>query len=170
MKNIQKDFNSQPNVANISTGTNQLFRICKESSELAIKGKQSVAKLRDSLIEMKKNNKNILMTNKLLNAVQELYLNDARVWDCRALENFFVIDHLDGVSGCHGLDVAATVFDLPKLWDSKKFDLLRKNYCKCTKCGYLCYIFYSLYNSPCRELSLVKEQWRNARFLVRRRA
>jgi MoaA/NifB/PqqE/SkfB family radical SAM enzyme len=150
----------------LSADTNQLFRIGKANDEFVIRDKQAMVKLCDSLIEMKKKNKKILMTTKLLKAVRRLYLEGKRTWNCQALQNFFVIDHLGRIAGCHSHNFAASVFDLPKIWDSEEFNLLRGTYRKCTQCTYLCYIFYSLHGSLYGNLSLAKDQWKNARLLL----
>ncbi len=132
----------------VSADANQLFKIGKVNDEFIITDKQAMVRLCNSLIEMKKKNNKILMTTKLLKTLRDMYLYDKRTWNCRALQNFFMIDHLGRIAGCHSHNIAATVFDLPKLWNSPEFDLLRKNYRKCTQCTYLCYIFYSLHGSP----------------------
>ncbi len=152
----------------LSVDANQLFRIGKANDEFVIKDKQAMVKLCDSLIEMKKANKNILMTTKLLKALRSLYSEDKRTWNCRALQNFFVIDHLGRIAGCHVHNFAGSVFDLPKTWGSEKFNSLRKTYYKCTQCTYLCYIFYSLHGSPYGNLILAKDQWKNAKLLLKK--
>jgi MoaA/NifB/PqqE/SkfB family radical SAM enzyme len=152
----------------LSIDANQLFRIGKANDEFVIKDKQAMVKLCDSLIEMKKTNKNILMTTKLLKALRSLYSEDKRTWNCRALRNFFVIDHLGRIAGCHSHNFAGSVFDLPKTWGSEKFNSLRKTYYKCTQCTYLCYIFYSLHGSPYGNLMLAKDQWKNAKLLLKK--
>jgi MoaA/NifB/PqqE/SkfB family radical SAM enzyme len=144
---------------------NQLFRIGKPMDEFLIKDKQAMVDLCDKLLEMKKKNKRILMTNKLLEAMRSLYAEDKRTWKCHALKDFFIIDHMGRVGGCHGHNFAGSVFDLPKTWDSKEFDVLRKTYNECEQCTYLCYIFYSLHGGPYGNLTLAKEQWKNARLL-----
>lgn len=153
----------------LSVDVNQLFRIGKANDEFVIRDKQAMVKLCDSLIEMKKKDKNILMTTKLLKALRSLYAEDKRTWNCRALQNFFVIDHLGRIAGCHNHNFAGSVFDLPKTWDSEKFNTLRKTYRKCTQCTYLCYIFYSLHGSPYGNLMLAKDQWKNARLLLNKK-
>src|SRR3972149_4279971 len=151
-----------------SRDVNQLFRIGKATDELIIRDKQAMVKLCDSLIEMKKKNNKIIITTKLLKALRNLFLESKRTWNCRALQNFFVIDHLGRVAGGHSHNFAASVFDLPKIWKSEKFNLLRKTYRKCTQCTYLCYIFYSLHGSPYGNLALAKDQWKNAKFLLKK--
>jgi MoaA/NifB/PqqE/SkfB family radical SAM enzyme len=152
----------------LSVDANQLFRIGKANDEFVIRDKQAMVKLCDSLIEMKKKNKKILMTTQLLKALRNLYSEDKRTWNCHALQNFFVIDHLGRIAGCHSHNFAASVFDLPKMWDSEKFDSLRRTYRECTQCTYLCYIFYSLHGSPYGNLMLAKDQWKNAKLLLKK--
>jgi MoaA/NifB/PqqE/SkfB family radical SAM enzyme len=145
-----------------SANENQLFRIGKENDEFIITDRQAMVKLWDTLIEMKKKNKRILMTNKLLKALRSFYQGDERAWKCEALKNFFVIDPLGRVAGCHSHDFAGSVFDLPKLWKSQEFKDLRRGYHECTQCNYLCYIFYSLQGSPWGHVSVAFDQWKNA--------
>jgi MoaA/NifB/PqqE/SkfB family radical SAM enzyme len=147
--------------------SNQLFRIGKANDKFIITDKQAIVKLCDSLIEMKKTNSKILITTQLLNMLRTLFSTDKRTWNCRALDNFFVIDHLGRVAGCHGHNFAGSIFDLPNTWNSEKFNLLRNTYRNCTQCTYLCYIFYSLYGTPYGNLMLAKEQWKNARLLLK---
>ena len=149
----------------LTADENQLFRIGKPMDEFVIKDKQAMVNLCDSLMEMKKKNKRILMTNKLFKAVRSLYSEDKRTWKCHALKDFFIIDHLGRVGGCHGHNYAGNIFDLPKAWDSQEFDSLRKTYSTCEQCTYLCYIFYSLHAGPYGNLTLAKEQWKNAKLL-----
>jgi MoaA/NifB/PqqE/SkfB family radical SAM enzyme len=150
-----------------SADSKQLFRIGKANDEFVIRDKQAMVKLCDSLFEMKKKNKNILMTTGLLKALRSLYAEDKRTWDCRALQNFFVVDHLGRIAGCHNHNFAGSIFDLPKMWDSQEFNSLRGVYHQCTQCTYLCYIFYSLHGSPYGNLMLAKDQWKNARLLLK---
>jgi MoaA/NifB/PqqE/SkfB family radical SAM enzyme len=151
-----------------SIDANQLFRIGKINNEFIITDSQAIVELCDSLKEMKKHNKNILVTDKLLNTVSALYKEKKRTWKCRALQNFLVVDHLGRIAGCHSHNFAASIFDLPKIWKSEKFSQLRKIYYDCTQCTYLCYIFYSLHGSPYGNLLLAKDQWKNAGFLLKK--
>lgn len=146
---------------------NQLFRIGKAQDEFLITDKEAMIKLCDSLIEMKKKNKHILMTNKLIKALRSLYNGEGRTWKCRALKDFFIIDHKGRIGGCHNQNFVGSVFDLPEMWDSEEFDRLRKTYRNCTQCTYLCYIFYSLHSGPYGNLELAKEQWKNAKLLLK---
>jgi MoaA/NifB/PqqE/SkfB family radical SAM enzyme len=152
----------------ISVDEKQLFRIGKANDEFVITDKQAMVKLCDSLIEMKRKNKKILMTNKLLKALRSLYEEDRRTWECQALKTFLVIDHLGRIAGCHSHNFAGSVFDLPKKWKSTEFEELRKTYRKCTQCNYLCYVFYSLQGSAGGHLSLAADQWRNVRLLIKK--
>jgi MoaA/NifB/PqqE/SkfB family radical SAM enzyme len=148
---------------------NQLFRIGKANDKFIIRDKEAMVKLCDTLIEMKKKNNKILMTTKLLKVLRTLFLEDKRMWKCQALNNFLVIDHRGRIAGCHSHTFAGSVFDLPKIWKSEKFDLLRQTYNECTQCSYLCYIFYSLYGSPFGNLVLAKEQWKNAKLFFEKK-
>jgi hypothetical protein len=127
-----------------------------------------MAKLWNSLIEMQKENKRILMTKKLLKALRGFYAEGKRVWKCQALNNFFVIDPLGRVAGCHGHDFVGSVFDLPKTWKSQEFKHLRRAYSECTECNYLCYIFYSLQGGPVGNISVALDQWRNAGLVIKK--
>jgi MoaA/NifB/PqqE/SkfB family radical SAM enzyme len=151
----------------LSSNVNQLFRIGKANDEFVIKDKQAMVSLCDALVEMKKKNRNILMTTRLLRALQSLYSEDRRTWNCQALQNFFVIDHSGRIAGCHIHNYAGSVFDLPKKWKSEEFDMLRKTYRQCAQCTYLCYIFYSLHGSPFGNLALARDQWKNRKFLLK---
>lgn len=146
----------------------QLFRIGKENDEFTIVDKQLMVNLCNSLIEMKKKNRHILMTSKVLEAVKNFYLTGERTWKCHALKNFFVLDHLGRVAGCHLHKPVASIFDLPKVWNSPKFNALREIYSKCTRCTYLCYIFYSLHGSVLGNFQIAQEQWKNAKLLWRK--
>jgi MoaA/NifB/PqqE/SkfB family radical SAM enzyme len=152
----------------LSTDVNQLFRIGKANDEFMITDKQAMVQLMDDLKALKKTNKRVLMTSRLLKALRSYYSDDKRTWNCQALRNFFVIDHTGRIAGCHVHNFASSIFDLPKIWKSGKFDELRKTYRKCSQCTYLCYIFYSLHGSPYGNLVLAKDQWRNSQFLLKK--
>lgn len=151
-----------------SVDSNQLFRIGKANDEFVITDKQAMVDLCNSLIEMKKKNKKILMTNKLIEALRSIYEEDKRTWKCQALNHFLVVDHLGRVAGCHSRNFAGSVFDLPQKWKSEEFKELRETYHECTQCNYLCYVFYSLHGSPCGHLSLARDQWKNAKLLFKK--
>jgi MoaA/NifB/PqqE/SkfB family radical SAM enzyme len=148
--------------------SNQLFRIGKQSDEFIITDKKAMVKLCDNLLTTKKTKKQILITDKLLKTLRSLYAEEKRVWNCKALKNFLVIDHLGRIAGCHNRTFTGTIFDLPKNWKTDEFNTQREQYKTCTKCTYLCYIFYSIYGTPLGHLSLVKEQWKNASLLLKK--
>lgn len=149
-----------------SNDPDQIFKIGKKNDEFAIVDNKAMVELCDSLLALKKKNSKIFMTSKLLTALKNLYLTGERTWKCRALQNFFVIDHLGRVAGCHLHNSVASIFDLPDAWNSPKFEKLRRIYSNCTSCTYMCYIFYSIHGSVAGNLQIVKEQWKNAsRFL-----
>ncbi len=145
----------------------QLFRIGKPNDEFVITDSKAMVDLCNSLIEMKKKNKKILMTNKLLKTMRSLYEQDERTWKCQALSNFLVVDHLGRVAGCHNHNFAGTVFDLPEKWESQDFEKLRETYHNCSQCNYLCYVFYSVQGTPSGHLAVAMEQWRNAKLLFK---
>lgn len=150
-----------------SVDSKQLFKIGKANDEFVITDKQAMVELCNSLIELKKNNKNILMTDKLIKAMRSLYEEHKRTWKCQALNHFLVVDQLGRVAGCHSNNFVGSIFDLPKRWKSKEFKELRDVYHKCTQCSYLCYVFYSIHGSPGGYLSVAKEQWKNAKLIFR---
>jgi MoaA/NifB/PqqE/SkfB family radical SAM enzyme len=152
----------------MTNDSNQLFRIGKANDEFVIKDKKAMVKLCDTLMEMKKTNKRILITDKLLKAIKSLYTEEKRVWKCKALQSFLVVDHLGRVAGCHNHAYVGSIFDLPKNWKSEKFNTLREQYKTCTQCTYLCYVFYSMYGSPSGHISLAMEQWKNASLLLKK--
>jgi len=147
---------------------NQLFSIGKCKDEFIITDKEAMIKLCDSLIEMRRSSKHILISEKLLKAIRSLYTEEKRVWNCRALQRFLVINHVGKVAGCHNQPFVDSIFDLPKNWKNEKYNAQREQYKACTKCSYLCYIFYSIYGTPLGHLSLFKEQWKNASLLLKK--
>jgi MoaA/NifB/PqqE/SkfB family radical SAM enzyme len=148
--------------------SSQLFKIGKKNDMFLISDEKAMVKLCDSLIDMQRKNRNILMTTKILEAIKNLYLEGRRTWKCQALQDFFIVDHLGRVAGCHLHKPIASIFDLPRVWNSEEFNVLRKIYSECTKCTYLCYIFYSLYGSVIGNLQLAQERWKNAKMLLKR--
>lgn len=148
--------------------SDQLFKIGKMNDKFEIVEREAMVKLCDALIDMKKKNSNILITTKTLEALKHLYLDGKRLWKCRALQNFFMIDHLGRVAGCHLRSPAASIFDLPKVWNGDNFNALRKIYSECDRCIYLCYIVYSLHGSVRGNLQIVKDQWKSAKLLLKR--
>jgi len=152
-----------------SDDSSQLFKIGKKNDEFLITDNEAMVKLCDSLINMKNRNCNILMTTKILEAVKHLYGEGKRTWKCRALQNFFIIDHVGNVAGCHLHKPIASIFELPNMWNSEKLDDLRRVYSKCTQCTYLCYIFYSLHGSVLGNLAVAQDHWKNAKMFLKRK-
>jgi len=147
----------------------QLFKIGKQNEEFMITDRKAMAELCDSIMELKKKNSQILMTDKILKAVKTLYSENTRTWTCHALETFLMVDHLGNVAGCHLYDPVATIYDLPRVWNSEKFNDLRKEYSRCSRCTYLCYIFYSLHGTVIGNLEIAREKWRSAALFLRRK-
>jgi MoaA/NifB/PqqE/SkfB family radical SAM enzyme len=129
-----------------------------------------MARLCDQLGALKRKNGQILITNKTLEAVKTLYLENKRTWKCHALQNFLMIDNLGRVSGCHLNGPIASIEDLPNLWNSKKFEDLRKAYNTCSRCTYLCYIFYSLHGTVLGNLQVAADRWRSATLFLKKKA
>ena len=151
-----------------SEEADQLFKIGKKNDEFVITDRKTMVELCDFLIEMRRKNSNILMTTKILEAIKNIYSESRRTWKCRALQNFFVIDHLGNVAGCHLHRPVASIFDLPTVWNSEKFNAVRKIYSECTQCTYLCYIFYSLYGNVLGNLQIAQEQWKSAKLFLKK--
>jgi MoaA/NifB/PqqE/SkfB family radical SAM enzyme len=146
-----------------------LFKIGKKDDQFTIVDKDAIVKLCDSLIELKKKSRNILMTTKLLKAIKNLYLTGERPWECRAFQNFFMIDHVGRVAGCHMHDPTTTVFDLPAIWDTPELKALQEEYSKCKRCTYMCYIFYSVHGSVLANIQVAQEQWKNAKLIWKKK-
>jgi MoaA/NifB/PqqE/SkfB family radical SAM enzyme len=151
-----------------SEAPNGLFRIGKKNDTFLITDGKAMVNLCESLMKLQQRNSNILMTTKIWEAVKNLYLEGRRTWTCQALQSFFVVDHLGRVAGCHLHNPVASIFDLPNVWNSERFDAFRKICSQCTQCTYLCYIFYSLHSSVIGNLQLAQERWKNAKLLLKR--
>jgi len=147
----------------------QLFKIGKQNDEFVITDRKAMVDLCDSLAALKRKSGQILITNKILEAVKTLYSENKRTWRCRALQNFLMIDNLGRVGGCHLHDPVASVDDLPDLWNSEKFNRLRQSYSNCTRCTYLCYIFYSLHGTVVGNLQVARDRWRSAALFLKKR-
>ena len=137
------------------------FSIGKKNDEYEITDGKTLAKVCDTLIEMKKESEYIYITKKTLEAIKHLALTGERIWKCKALKNFLVIDHLGRVSGCHCREPVASIFDLPKIWKSPVIEKLRSEYSQCKNCTYLCYIFYSIHTGLTGILDIIFDQWRS---------
>lgn len=143
-----------------------LFGIGKKSDELEIVDKKAMVKLCDTLMEMKKTRNGIFITEKTLEALKQLFQTDERTWKCHALQNFCMVNQQGQVSGCHLYEPVAKVTELPKVWNSGRFDMLRAKYNVCQKCTYVCYLFYSIHSGVYGNLEILKDQLKNAKSLV----
>jgi MoaA/NifB/PqqE/SkfB family radical SAM enzyme len=144
---------------------NPLFGIGKKADDFEITDKESAAKVCDGLMQMKKERQGVFMTDQTLDALRQFFLTGQRTWKCKALQSFLMIDSLGRVAGCHRQEPVSSVLELKDVWDSSRFHELRKKYSECTRCTYLCYIFYSIHGSVLSNLSLAQDQWRNVALL-----
>lgn len=142
-----------------------LFGIGKKINEFEITNREAVGRVCDELTAMKEERQGVFITTKTLTALKRFFLDGQRTWKCGALQSFFIVDHQGRVAGCHCREPLASVFDLPDVWNSPRFEGLRKEYNECERCAYLCYIFYSLHSSVLGNLEIVRDQWKNARSL-----
>ena len=139
------------------------FSIGRKNDEYEITDGKALADICSSLMEMKKKSGYIYMTEKTLKVLRHLALTGERLWKCRALDNFLVVDQLGRVSGCHCREPIASIFDLPKIWGSPYIENLRRKYRECTRCTYLCYIFYSIHTGFTGLLDIAFDRWRSIR-------
>jgi len=144
---------------------NRLFGIGKRIDEFELTDRRFLAKICDELIEMKREHQGIFITTKVLNALKHFSLNGQRTWRCEALRGFFIVDHLGRVAGCHLRQPVTSIVELSNQWNSERFENFRKEYSRCDKCTYLCYIVYSLHASMLGNLEIIRDQWKNARLL-----
>jgi len=147
----------------------ELFRIGKKNDEFTITDNKAIVNLFDAILRLKKGNKRILMTHKLLETVRDFYCTGKKNCTCRALQSFLVVDHIGRVSGCHLHEPVATVFDLPEVWNTPRLETLRDVYGRCTQCTYMCYIFYSLHGTVLGNVRIAMEHWRNAGLMLRKK-
>jgi len=147
----------------------QLFKIGKQNDEFVITDRKAMVDLCDSLAALKRKNGQILITDRILEALKTLYSENKRTWRCHALRNFLMIDNLGRVAGCHLHDPVLSIDDLPDLWNSDKLDDLRHRYSNCTRCTYLCYIFYSLHGTVVGNLQVAADRWRSVALLLKKK-
>lgn len=143
------------------------FSIGRKKDDYNIVDANKIIQLCTEIMEMRHKYSNILVTENLLKALINLYANGTRIWECKALQNFIVINHKGQVSGCHIQEPVGSIHELPKIWNSSKLDNLRRKYQKCSKCTYLCYIFYSLHGNIHGNLQIIKEHWKNVKLFMR---
>lgn len=146
----------------------RLFEIGKKQDEFEITDGKAMAAVCDALMKMKKEQKGVFITNKTLTALKQFFLKGQRTWKCGALQSFLMVDHLGKVSGCHVREPVTSILELQNAWYSQKFENLRKEFSKCDRCMYLCYIFYSLHSNVLSNLEVLRDQWKNARTLISR--
>ncbi len=147
------------------TPEEQLFGIGRKSDEFEPTDRAVLAKMCDELIELKRKQPRVFITCKVLDALREFFATGQRTWKCKALQGFFMVDHLGRVAGCHLREPVASVNELSDRWDSEIFDGLRKEYSKCDRCTYLCYIVYSIHASLRGNIEIIRDQWKNIRLL-----
>ncbi len=147
----------------------QIFKIGKQNDEFMITDREAMIGLCDHLAATKKKTGQILITDKILDAVRTLYSENKRVWRCHALQNFLVIDNLGRVAGCHLHGTVASIDDLPRMWNSEKFNQLRQSYSNCARCTYLCYIFYSLHGTVVGNLQIARDRWRSVGLFLKKK-
>jgi MoaA/NifB/PqqE/SkfB family radical SAM enzyme len=146
--------------------SDQLFKIGKKVNEFEIVDKEEFVKACDSLLALKRKYKGVFITEKTFEALKQLFLYGKRIWKCKALQSFFMIDPLGKVAGCHLKEPIASIFELPEVWDNVKLKELRVQNENCTKCAYLCYIFYSLHSDMKSNMEILFDQWKNIRLLA----
>ena len=147
---------------------NPLFGIGKKADEFEIVDKEAMAEVCDSLIQMKNERRGVFITTKTLVALKQLFLSGQRTWRCQALRSFFMVDSMGRVAGCHRNEPVASVLELNDLWNSDKFDELRREYRRCSQCAYLCYIFYSIHGDMLSNLSIIWDQRTNVGSLLQK--
>ena len=126
-----------------------------------------MGKVCDTLIQLKKERQGVYITTQTLMALKHLFLYDERLWKCKALEGFLMVDSLGRVAGCHRNEPVASILELPDIWNSQKLEVLRKKYSECSKCSYLCYVFYSIHGDIGSNLSVIFDQWKNFRSIMK---
>jgi MoaA/NifB/PqqE/SkfB family radical SAM enzyme len=146
---------------------NGMFSIGKKNDEYEIRDREALVKVINTLLGMREESEYVCITKKTLEALRELALTGKRTWKCKALDSFLIVDHLGRVAGCHSREPVASIFDLPKVWKDARFEELRREYRQCTKCSYLCYVFYSLHSGLSGAVEVLRDQWKNAKILLR---
>lgn len=148
---------------------NRMFGIGKKMDEFEHADRANLVKVFNELVELKNREPGVFITTKVLKALKDYFSDGQRTWKCEALRGFFIVDHLGRVAGCHLRQPVSSIFELHDQWNSDRFATLRKEYSRCDKCTYLCYIVYSLHSDPLGNLKIVQDQWKNAKLLNPRR-
>jgi MoaA/NifB/PqqE/SkfB family radical SAM enzyme len=144
-----------------------MFPIGKKNDEYDIKDKEALIEIFDKLLKMREKSEYVYITKKTLESLKHFTLTGKRLWECKALDSFIVVDHLGRIAGCHSREPVASIFDLPSIWKSKKFEELRKKYTQCTRCSYLCYVFYSVHSGLSGTVDILRDQWKNAKIVLK---
>lgn len=145
-----------------------LIQIGQPDEKAKINDKKRVLRLLEDLKRLRKIYP-VHLDEETLQALQALYLEGVRRWRCKALSSFFVVDASGRVSGCHLMPPIASLKNLPEEWGSFKFQKLREAYSQCERCLYLCYLAYSLLDTPLKLIQYGLEYGfsRLQRFLLR---
>ncbi|MBC7130888.1 radical SAM protein [Candidatus Bathyarchaeota archaeon] len=146
----------------------QAFSVGRKREDYTITDKEGLLNLCCEIMKMRSKYNNILITTDVLSAIMNLYSTGKRTWKCQALQNFIVINHRGEVSGCHLHEPVCSIYELPRIWNNPRLNILRRKYQECSKCTYLCYIFYSLHGNPVGNLQIIKEHWKNVKLLIKR--
>ena len=144
-----------------------MFHIGKKNDEYDIRDREALVKVLDALSDFREKSEYVYITKKTLDAVKQLALTGERTWKCKALDSFLIVDHLGRIAGCHSREPVASIFDVAEDWRGAGFEELRSEYNRCTKCSYLCYIFYSVHAGLSGTVEILRDQWKNARIFLR---
>ena len=144
-----------------------MFHIGKKNDEYDIRDREALVKVLDALSDLREESEYVYITKKTLDAVRQLALTGERTWKCKALDSFLIVDHLGRIAGCHSREPVASIFDVAEDWRGAGFEELRSEYNRCTKCSYLCYIFYSVHAGLSGTVEILRDQWKNARIFLR---
>jgi len=144
-----------------SRAQNPLFGLGRKADEFEISDAEAMADVCESLRRLKKTRRGVYVSSQTLTALRHLFLEGKRVWRCKALDSFMMIDPLGRVAGCHLNEPVASVLDLGDVWTGPGFKALRKKYSACSRCTYLCYVFYSIHGDVRSNMGVVWDQWKN---------
>lgn len=145
---------------------NRLFGIGEKNNEFEIVDTEAMVKLCDELNNLKKKKAGVFITKKTLTALKRFFSEKQRTWKCKALKSFFMIDPTGNVAGCHLHKPVASMFELPEVWDGERFENLRRTYERCTKCAYMCYLFYSIHEGISGNIEIMRDQWKNVKLAI----
>jgi len=144
-----------------------MFNIGKKNGEYEVRDREALLNALDALLELREQSEYVYITKKTLEVLRQFADLGERTWECKALDSFLVVDHLGRIAGCHSREPVASIFDVADVWKSARFEELRRQYNHCTKCAYLCYIFYSVHAGLSGTVEILRDQWKNARILLK---